>query len=145
MNIYKSKPMTQTIFALIVAVGLTLCPQHAIHAVLPPRPTVDQPAAVVAAEPGGHIQLTLSSAQINLADPLYTEVEWRGLADDWYGVEGWRTNATAGQVKWFVRESDFRKGPFRWRAYERQGGRLLATSAPFMLPAFRGDLVQIKF
>ena len=89
--------------------------------------------------------LTLSSVQINLAAPVYTQVGWRGLADDWYVVEGWRTETATDQVKWFVRESDFGKGPFRWRVYERAGGRLLGTSQSFRLPAFRGDLVQIKF
>lgn len=139
MNTFKSKTMIQAIVASTVTMALIFSQRPAVYAGLPPRPTLDQPAAAVPTDPGGYIVLT------GFAAPVYTEVEWRGLTDDWYVVEGWRTETATDQVKWFVRESDFRKGPFRWRVYDRNGGRLLGTSQPFMLPAFRGDLVEVKF
>ena len=138
MTIQKS--ISRLTYALALVAGLTLAQLQPTWAVLPPRPQVGQAAPLAQLqEPGGYIQLSVA-ANVN----VYTEVEWRGLADDWYVVEGWRGDTQADHLTWFVGEADFRKGPFRWRIYERPSGRLLGTSQPFMLPAFRGDLVQIK-
>jgi hypothetical protein len=68
-------------------------------------------------------------------DGVWTVVQWQDSAGGWHDIEGWRGTLDGGQKIWWVAQRDFGTGPFRWVIYEGQGGRLLATSESFYLPA----------
>jgi len=75
---------------------------------------------------------------------LWTVAQWQDNEGRWRDVEGWRgtldrvvvdeEEQVVGRKTWWVAESDLGRGPFRWRVYRSQGGRLLATSDEFTLP-----------
>lgn len=107
---------------------------------LPPRPPLAPPLPEPEGVSGGALVLSLTWP--DPAPPMqsaWTVVQWQDQAGKWHDVLGWQgtlddMTAGQGQKAWWVYHSDLGKGPFRWRVYRNQGGRLLVTSAPFMLP-----------
>lgn len=137
---------------ILTSAGLSLLWTSNVYAVLPPRPTVSEPASDDNA--GNTITLTSLVNQIYLrVTPTYptywTVVQWQDSQGVWRDVEGWRGEAAHGEISWWVAEKDFGKGPFRWAIYP-QGGPfiervegsviyrkaqpMLAVSQPFFLP-----------
>ncbi len=68
-------------------------------------------------------------------------VQWQDGLGGWNTVEGWQTDLPTGQHTWAVLPQHFGQGPFRWVVYDRPGGRVVATSTGFTLPAYTGDIV----
>ena len=127
----------------LLAIGLQAPLQAAPSADLPPRdpPTPHKPhkpqpppSKVPVA---GFIDLYVQPARTG----LWAVVQWQDTAGDWHDVEGWRGALDAGYQEWGVFPAQFGKGPFRWAIYQSAGGKLLAASAPFDLPA--GDKESI--
>ena len=112
---------------------------------LPPRPT-DVPTATPISQPtvvgdGALIQLVVGSAP----EGVWTVVQWGDGHGRWYDVEGWRGTLDEVQHKtWWVAPADFGDAPFRWRVYEEEDGRLLATSSSFSLPTTTGQVVRVE-
>jgi len=73
---------------------------------------------------------------------LWTEVQWQDGEGEWHLVEGWQGPLEGlGDEwvrEWWVSQSQFGEGPFRWAIYWGAGGDLLALSAPFTLPETEG-------
>lgn len=72
----------------------------------------------------------------------WTEVQWQDEEGEWHPVEGWqgpleRLDGEWGRV-WWVSQSQFGTGPFRWVIYRGQGGEPVVLSAPFTLPETEG-------
>jgi hypothetical protein len=124
---------------------------------LPPRPTdvptatpvpvvptptiVPQPTAV---NEGALIQLVVGRP-FPPVEKLWTVVQWGDGHGRWYDVDGWRGTLDDVQLKtWWVAPADFGDAPFRWRVYEEEGGRLLATSSSFALPTYTGQVVRVE-
>jgi hypothetical protein len=147
---FNRKTVLQAVVGLIALAAILIGHPAITQADLPPRPTPDlperpewpvnpTPSGPSSDDTGGHIELTIQAND----EEFWTEVEWVDHAGGWHLVEGWRTQTLRHAVKWFVRESDFRKGPFRWQIYERPGGRLLGSSDRFFLPAQRNEVVRV--
>ena len=128
----------------LLAVGLPALLQAAPPADLPPR---DTPTPV---RSGGHrpsnvplaglIELHVQPARTG----LWAVVQWQDAAGDWHDVEGWRDALVGGYQQWGIFQAEFGKGPFRWAIYQGAGGKLLAASAPFNLPAGDGEIVTVS-
>lgn len=107
---------------------------------LPPRPAFAPPPPETEGESGGALVLSLTWSDLSLPmQTAWTVVQWQDQAGAWHDVLGWQgtldeMTAGQGQKTWWVYHSDLGKGPFRWLVYQKQGGRLLVTSAPFTLP-----------
>jgi hypothetical protein len=87
---------------------------------------------------GAYIELQAASAPSD----AWTVVQWQDRAGGWHDVEGWQgTLEPDGSKRWWVSAKDFGTGPFRWIVTDRQGGQLLAISAPFSLPAVANEIV----
>ncbi len=71
-------------------------------------------------------------------------VEWVDPFGKWHAVETWPgpLDAEGRAVRW-VREEHFGLGPFRWVVYDRQGGTLWGTSAPFYMPTASRDWLEV--
>jgi hypothetical protein len=109
--------------------------------------------------PGAHIELHVTFPSSWAWDrihwqELWTIVQWQDNEGRWHDVEGWQgtldsiTVADDGKVTgkktWWVGEKDLGTGPFRWRVYRGKGSWLLATSAPFDLPAAIGQKIVVE-
>ncbi len=108
---------------------------------LPPRPST--PTAAPA--PGGTIQLQARQPQPG----AWTVVEWQDALGSWHAVTGWQgsfdwISSGIGFKTWWVALEDLGKGPFRWRVYWSGSGKILATSAPFNLPAASRVMVTVE-
>jgi hypothetical protein len=93
----------------------------------PPRP----------GKAGAGIELSVTGA----IDPYYAVVQWQDGLGGWHDVDGWRGEAEAGRVLWFVSEDLFGAGPFRWVVYDHGG--VFATSASFDLPTLKDQTVRV--
>ena len=137
--------------ALLVLVSLPSPAQTAL-ADLPPRPTATptpQPAPPPAT--GARLELRVEFPE-TISYPwqdLWTVVQWQDEWGYWRTVEGWQGSLDSvaegvGVKHWWVAKGDLGGGPFRWRVYRSQGGRLLAKSAEFDLPARTGETTTIE-
>jgi len=153
-SVYVASVAVCALLALALLPSLT----QPARADLPPRPT-PQPTPQPPHPPkltGGFIQLLAQFPQdwpwatVHWQDP-WTVVQW---LDEWgywrdVEVEGWQGTLDefqdgVGQKTWWVAKDDLGRGPFRWRAYRGQGGRLLATSEQFYLPQRNGETVRVE-
>lgn len=85
---------------------------------------------------------------------LWTVVQWQDNLGDWHDVLGWQGHLddievgeaghVVGEKRWWVAPADLGTGPFRWLVYQRQDGRLLATSASFHLPNVREESKAVE-
>ncbi len=105
---------------------------------LPPRPTPGPTPVVVGGQPGqgAAIELHVSAAQPG----WWTVVQWQDAQKNWNTVTGWQgifdaITSGVGSKLWWVATTDFGKGPFRWTIYDSKGGKMLAASETFSLPA----------
>jgi hypothetical protein len=78
----------------------------------------------------------------------WTEIQWQDAWGEWHDVEGWQApfdqiREGVGIKRWAVFPRDLRTGPFRWLAFQRAGGEVVAISQPFNLPQFQGDAVRV--
>lgn len=90
-------------------------------------------------ERGAHILLLVKGTE----EDAWTVVQWQDGAGGWNDVEGWRGTLTHGQVRWFVKEADLGKGPFRWQVEFTQPVTHTLVSDLFMLPDTVGDKVTV--
>lgn len=104
---------------------------------LPIRPD-DTPTPKPPEPRGGAIELFVTRA----AQPVYAIVQWQDGLGGWHNVDGWRGRVEDNRVLWFVPEDMFGDGPFRWVLYDEQ--ETLATSDPFSLPTFSGQIVRVS-
>ena len=128
----------------LLAIGLPAPLQAAPSADLPPR---DPPTPVRSGDHrpskvpvAGFIDLHVQSARTG----LWAVVEWQDTAGDWHDVENWSAALDSGYQQWGVFPAQFGRGPFRWAVYGGAGGKLLAVSAPFDLPAGDREIVTVS-
>ncbi len=115
-------------FGLLLIATLSNVFSMPVQAELPPRPTpTPVPVPTSAAPRGATIVL---QTQVG----AWSVVQWQDVNGDWHDVDGWRGAVTDGTVVWWVAQKDFGTGPFRWVAYQSDGGAVMAASAPFTLP-----------
>lgn len=118
--------------------GLAVAPAPAAVVLTPDRPTPLPLPTVTPPIAGGFIELHAAPAG------AWTIVQWRGVGATWHNTDGWRgAPDETGVVRWYVGPEHLGQGPFRWRVYEREGGRLLATSDAFALPARARQVVVV--
>jgi hypothetical protein len=154
-------------------IGLSLLPKTPTSVALEPSPTpppptwttgppaektpIPQKSAARAAD-GAQIQLQVSFGE-NWPWPavhwqeLWTVVQWQDPAGQWHNVEGWQGQLNAIYIEddgtitatqtWWVTEGDLGKGPFRWLLYQKRDGKLLRTSAPFLLPSRNNQTTEV--
>jgi hypothetical protein len=119
------------------------------------------PSMTATTAPAGATQLTdtgssvfsYASADSSIISGYFTglpatswiAVQWGDGQGNWMTVPGWEgtadtVEATTGQLSkvWTVFPANYGQGPFRWAVFDRQGGTLMAFSAPFSLPADSG-------
>jgi hypothetical protein len=121
---------------------------------LPPRPTPATATPMPGATPtatrsrhkkkasrpiGAYIRLQISG----VVSGGWTMVQWQDAQGAWHDVPGWQGSLEAGTKIWWVAPADFSTGPFRWVMYEQHGGRQIAASEPFQLPAQPRDTVVV--
>lgn len=116
--------------ALPTRVRATLTPSRT------PTQAVVIPTSVIQAN-AGYITVRVNQAPAS----AFALVQWQDGLGGWNTVEGWQTNLPEGQHTWAVLPQHFGQGPFRWVVYDRPGGRVVATSAGFTLPASVGQVV----
>ena len=128
----------------LLAIGLPALLQAAPSADLPPRATPTpvrsgghRPSKIPLA---GFIELHVQPARTG----LWAVVQLQDAAGDWHDVEGWQGALDGGYQQWGIFQAEFGKGPFRWAIYQGAGGKLLAASAPFNLPAGDGEIVTVS-
>lgn len=105
---------------------------------LPPRPTPGPTSVIIIGQAGqgAAIELHVPAAQ----STWWTVVQWQDAQKNWNTVAGWQgifdeIKVGTGTKLWWVALTDLGKGPFRWAIYESKGGKLLAVSEAFNLPA----------
>jgi hypothetical protein len=111
-------------------------------AALPPRPTDTPTPALVTAPKVGYIVLQPSASLKTKIG--WTVVQWQDGLGRWQTGDGWQgTLDDDGQKTWAVLTADLGKGPFRWVAYDKPNGKVLATSASFHLPKREGESTNV--
>jgi hypothetical protein len=143
------------VLCALTAVALLPALAHAAPPALPPRPS-PSPSPVVASgggPAGGAIELRVpltSGAWRGVYwQELWTVVQWQDSLGGWHDVDGWKgtpDEVTSGQARkvWWVAQPQMGQGPFRWVAYDRSGGRKLAESASFYLPAISDQWLLVS-
>jgi len=141
----------------LLAIGLLPGLVQAAPTDLPPRPTPVPTAEPAPVADGGQIVLRTvfgddwPSTGIEW-QALWTVVQWEDPWGYWHDVKGWqgaldKVYASGDQIKglksWWVSESLYGKGSFRWLVYASQDGELLAQSAEFNLPERAGQSVVV--
>ena len=144
VQLFAGRALPQSsIQAIYDAGSLGQCTVTTAAAVPPPAPT-PSPATAELLYPkltGAFIELQAEP----LRPGLWTRIQWQDAASDWHDIEGWQGLFNPDQkVLWYVGEEHLGTGPFRWLVYESQGGALLASSAPFDLPARGGEVLHVK-
>ena len=105
---------------------------------LPPRPTPGPTPVVVTRQSGQGASIELHAPAAH--STWWTAVQWQDAQKNWNTVTGWQGSFDnikegVGSKLWWVAPADLGKGPFRWAIYDMKGGRLLAASEAFELPA----------
>lgn len=144
---------------LCVLAVVTLLPAMAYAAppALPPRPSPSPSPSPVVASGGGpaggaielRVPLTSGAWRGVYWQELWTVVQWKDSLGGWHDVDGWKgtpDEVTSGQARkvWWVARPQMGQGPFRWVAYDRSGGRMLAESASFYLPAISDQWLLVS-
>jgi len=118
-------------------------------ATVPPHP-MPEPTLAPSSGPDAQIELRVEFAQEKAGrwQETWTVVQWQDPAGQWHDVEGWRGTlddiaGLTGSKLWWVGRADLGRGPFRWRVYDRFGGKLAATSLAFRLPDVSGQRAVI--
>ncbi len=147
MTLRKLIFLSLTLFcAVILLAGLCSSTPTAKAAPPPSRPTLTPTPNVVSGQStGSYIELHVPTDNIS----LWTVVQWQDLQGAWHDVETWRgsldeINNHKGDKLWWVYPRDFGKGPFRWVAYDRPGGQVLAISQSFNLPRASNQRVIVE-
>ncbi len=115
---------------------------------VPPRVTLTPtPTAIPASTPIATAVPADSAAIYLHTEPsttgLWTAVQWLD-GDEWRDVVGWQASLNeSGMVAWAVAPTNFGERPFRWLIYDRQGGKLIATSDPFALPDHEHQIIRV--
>ena len=146
---------TRTImFVGILMAAVVLLPLAVYAAPPPPPPPLppEEPASAPKPAPeGGRINLQVQFPEWlpYQWQELWTEVQWLDEDGYWRDVAGWQGTLDsvedgAGTKTWWVAKNDLGRGPFHWRLYRGQGGRLLATSEQFYLPQRNGETVRVE-
>ena len=79
-------------------------------------------------------------------DGIWTTIEWQDpYTGEWTTVDGWQgTVETDGTQLWWVDGDDYGSGPFRWLAFDEEGGEQVGLSDNFNLPESRIDVVVVQ-
>lgn len=143
---------------ICVAIAMVLLARPAL-ADLPPRPEPATEPTEEVSSGGSQLVLLVQFPQdwpwdsVHWQD-LHTMVQWQDPnTSAWHDVEGWQgtldsveiddAGLVTGTKTWWVGGGEMGKGPFRWLVYDGPDGSLLATSAPFNLPATAGNPVVV--
>lgn len=163
MNKDKIRFLIMTGMAMVLLAAVLPSLASAAPSDLPPRPTptTPEPTAEPPAQPtidGGQIVLQVvfgenwSSTGLEWQD-LWTVVQWQDPWGNWHDVSGWQGTLdkvckSADQVKgmksWWVPQSFFGKGAFRWLVYTAVDGDLLEQTESFELPVRVGQDVLLE-
>jgi hypothetical protein len=152
----RSRLVVRVLCALAV-VALLPALAHAAPAALPPRPTpapLPSPVVVSGGGPtGGAIELRIPLASGAWRgvywQGLWTVVQWQDSFGVWHDVDGWKgtpDEVASDQARkvWWVAQPQMGQGPFRWVAYDRPGGKMLAASESFSLPAISDQWLLVS-
>ncbi len=91
--------------------------------------------------PGGYFGVQVSSAKKG----YWTVVQWQDPEGNWHNSDAWQGELDGNKQKlWWVAESDFGRGPFRWVIYESHEGVELVRSSPFYLPGGPSEAIMIE-
>lgn len=84
----------------------------------------------------GAIQLQL----LNLSATMpWVGVQWQDFAGVWHNIDAWvapLSSTQGGYVNHGVDPIHFGTGPYRWIVWDKQGGKVMAMSAPFAFPMY---------
>lgn len=129
LSISKRRWLALGVVGLLFGLVWSLFGQVEPVAALPPRvtntPAPNEPSV-------GYIVLQTSAAL--KAKIGWTAIQWQDGLGRWNGGDSWQGTLEDGQKTWAVMTTDLGKGPFRWVAYDKPNGKVLATSASFFLP-----------
>jgi hypothetical protein len=80
---------------------------------------------------------------------MWTKIQWQDDVGNWHDVEGWqgtldKSASGGGQKTWWVPDSLFKHGAFRWVIYDKQGGEVLGISQAFNTPKFSDVWVMVE-
>ena len=138
MNGMRSNGWVAWVLLAVLVVVLVVLVPGVMYADLPPRDP--PPGGSRGAPVAGFIELRMETAQPG----LWAVVQWQDTAGDWHDVENWSAALDSGYQQWGVFPAQFGRGPFRWTIYGGAGGKLLAVSAPFDLPAGDREIVTVS-
>lgn len=74
---------------------------------------------------------------------LWTVVQWQDRWGYWHDVDGWQgtldkvyldDGQVMGTKTWWVADTLFGEGPFRWLVSGDSGGKMMVSSDPFNMP-----------
>jgi hypothetical protein len=149
-----------TLLALATVIALTIAQLATATYELPPREdnnTAETAVLSPVLAVGGRLQLHVQFSQDWPWDQwqwqdMWTVVQWSDGKGNWFDVTGWQGNLDTisqqdgwvGAREWWAGADNLGKGPFRWLIYQKEGGKLLATSKPFYLPGMAGGTVIIE-
>ena len=95
--------------------------------------------------PGPYIEMQVDGLPTG-PDGIWTAIEWLDpYTGQWTLVEGWQgTVETDDTQVWWVSADDYGTGPFRWLAFDEEGGDQLGLSDEFNLPAHSNEVVVVQ-
>jgi len=102
---------------------------------------------VSADAPVGGIQLQIISPP---AGAPWVGVQWQDPAGAWHNIDAWvgpLDPKQGGYVVHSVNPANFGTGPYRWILWDKQGGKVVAMSAPFSFPTYGtvvGSLINLS-
>ena len=125
---------------------------------LPPRPPIRPPDPTRTSPrvgDGAAIELNVqflagSPSSVEWRKGLWTLVQWQDGLGAWHDVHGWRgtldeVNGDEGKKVWYLAKDRLGEGTFSWVVYsDSEGDELIARSAPFNLPANKGQTRHVK-
>ena len=87
---------------------------------------------------------TINGAKFITEEDMLGSIE-KGKYGEWTTVDGWQgTVETDGTQVWWVDGDDYGTGPFRWLAFDEEGGEQLGLSDNFNLPEHKFDVVAVE-
>ena len=122
----------------------------------PPTPAIPSTPAVQPTRPpnteiaGGWIELRVRFSPAETEpQALWTIVQWQDTEGRWHNVDGWQGTFDEihdgwGVKRWWLDQTLFAHGPFRWLIYRSKEDTLLTVSDPFFLPEYTGQTTYIE-
>lgn len=140
---HKVAPLLAMAAVMILALALPAAATAEGQLRLPPRHLAPTPGP----KAGAYIRLNVA-APGGAADltTAWTLVQWQDRQGVWHDIDGWRgllDDPGSTSKTWWVSDSDFGKGPFRWVVRRGSDGADLGASAGFSLPTDSYQLLDV--